>query len=78
MEKVQQAFRVQTDPGSTQVQIKEDNTWLEQFQGTTEAWQVADQLLALDGAGNGMLTAAQTFAAQTMRTKIHSTCRARY
>ena len=70
MEKVQQAFRVQTDPGSTQVQIKEANTWLEQFQGTTEAWQVADQLLALDAAGNGLMTAAQTFAAQTMRTKI--------
>ena len=70
MEKVQAAFACQQNPSSTQAQIKDANVWLEQFQGTTEAWQVADQLLALEAAGNGLLTAAQIFAAQTMRTKI--------
>ena len=70
MERVQAAFACQQNPSSTQAQIKEANVWLEQFQGTTEAWQVADQLLALDAAGNGLLTAAQIFAAQTMRAKI--------
>ena len=70
MERVQAAFACQQNPSSTQAQIKEANVWLEQFQGTTEAWQVADQLLALDAAGNGLLTPAQIFAAQTMRAKI--------
>ena len=70
MEKVQAAFACQQNPSSTPAQVKDANVWLEQFQGTTEAWQVADQLLALEVAGNGLLTAAQIFAAQTMRTKI--------
>ena len=70
MEKVQAVFACQQNPSSTQAQIKDANVWLEQFQGTTEAWQVADQLLALEAADNGLLTAAQIFAAQTMRTKI--------
>lgn len=68
MEKVQQAFQVQQNPASQPAQIKEATVWLEQFQGTTEAWQVADQLLALQiDAAN---TAPHIFAAQTMRTKI--------
>ena len=68
MERVQQAFQVQQNPASQPAQIKEATVWLEQFQGTTEAWQVADQLLALQiDAAN---TAPHIFAAQTMRTKI--------
>lgn len=68
MEKVQQAFQVQQNPSSDPAQIKEASVWLEHFQGTTEAWQVADQLLALHlDAAN---TAPHIFAAQTMRTKI--------
>ena len=66
MEKVQAAFACQQNPSSTPAQVKDANVWLEQFQGTTEAWQVADQLLALEVAGNGLLTAAQIFAAQPM------------
>lgn len=70
MERVQQAISVQVSNTSNTQQIKEANSWLEQFQGTTEAWQVADQLLALEAAGNVMVEAAQTFSAQTMRNKI--------
>ena len=73
MERVQQAFVVQQTPNSTPAQIKEANQWLEQFQGTQEAWQVADQLLALEAsadAAGALVSAAHIFAAQTMRTKI--------
>ena len=31
----------------TPAQIREANAWLESFQGRAEAWQVADQLLAM-------------------------------
>ena len=73
MEQVRQAFALQFTPGTTPEQIKETNVWLEKFQNTQEAWQVADQLLA-EGAsdGNGGPTARpeHIFAAQTMRVKI--------
>lgn len=70
MEKVAHAFLVQSTPGSTPQQIKEATSWLEQFQATTEAWQVADQLLS-QGPGEHTKSAPEhIFAAQTMRTKI--------
>ena len=65
---VLQAFQIQADPQSTTQQIKEVMGWLEKFQGTTEAWQVADQLLAAPKEEVGV--GAHTFAAQTMRSKI--------
>ena len=73
MERVQQALIVQNTPSSAPAQIKEANQWLEQFQGTQEAWQVADQLLALEAtadAAGALISAAHIFAAQTMRSKI--------
>ena len=73
MEQVRQAFSLQNTPGTSPAQIKETNIWLEKFQNTQEAWQVADQLLA-EGApeGNGAAAARpeHIFAAQTMRVKI--------
>jgi transportin-3 len=68
MEKVQQAFQVQQNPQSSPDHIKEATVWLEHFQGTSEAWQVADQLLALPIQPDSQ--AQHIFAAQTMRTKI--------
>ena len=44
MEKVRQAFAVQSNAASTPAQTKEALSWLERFQGTQEAWQVADHL----------------------------------
>ena len=71
MAKVLQAFALQGAPTTTPAQIKEATTWLEQFQATTEAWQVADQVLAQPADGTTAVTQAlHTFAAQTMRTKI--------
>ena len=71
MERVCQAFMLQAQPGTTAAQMKEVTTWLEQFQATTEAWQVADQLLAQPADGStAVTTAAHIFAAQTMRAKI--------
>jgi len=71
MESVKSAFLVQQNPGSTPAQLKEANKWLEHFQGTTEAWTTADQLLSLDNSSNDpLLSATHVFAAQTMRTKI--------
>ena len=46
MERVRQAFAVQANPSINPAQIKEATVWLEKFQATQEAWQVADQLLA--------------------------------
>ena len=46
MEKVLQAFQVQSTPGSTPEVIQEATKWLEGFQATAEAWQVADNLLS--------------------------------
>ena len=66
---LQQAFAIQASPASTPAQIKEATVWLEKFQNTSEAWQVADQLLA-QPAENGQPRAEHIFAAQTMRTKI--------
>ena len=72
MDRVRQAFAVQGNPASTPAQIKEATVWLEKFQNTQEAWQVADQLLAQPaGAGaTSTLLPEHIFAAQTMRTKI--------
>ena len=71
MERVCQAFMLQAQPGTTTAQLKEANTWLEHFQATTEAWQVADQLLGQPADGSTAIsTAAHIFAAQTLRTKI--------
>ena len=68
---VLQAFALQGAPTTTPAQIKEATTWLEQFQATTEAWQVADQLLAQPADGStAVSTPVHIFAAQTMRTKI--------
>ena len=73
MERVCQAFMLQAQPGTTAAQMKEVTTWLEQFQATTEAWQVADQLLAQPADGStAVTTAAHIFAAQTMRAKRSS------
>ena len=69
MEKLQQAFAIQASPASSPAQIKEATTWLEKFQNTSEAWQVADQLLA-QPSEDGRPRAEHIFAAQTMRTKI--------
>ena len=63
-ERVKQAIEVQRTGQPDQ--IREANHWLERFQSTTEAWQVADQLLASVGEANGVLT----FAAHTLRSKI--------
>jgi len=71
MERVCQVFAMQATPGTTPAQFKEANMWLEQFQATTEAWQVADQLLAQPADGStAVSTAAHIFAAQTLRSKI--------
>lgn len=73
MEQVRQAFALQVTPGVTPAQIKETNVWLEKFQNTQEAWQVADQLLAEGTAESNAAAAARPehiFAAQTMRVKI--------
>ena len=69
MDKVQQAFALQQSAQTSPAQLQEANKWLEHFQGTTEAWQVVDQLLR-QPAENGTASAAHVFAAQTMRTKI--------
>ena len=42
------------------------NKWLEQFQQSTEAWQVTNDILHNEGAG----MEAHYFAAQTLRTKV--------
>ena len=42
------------------------NKWLEQFQGSAEAWQVTNDLLHNAGAG----MEAHYFCAQTLRTKV--------
>jgi len=68
-ERVRGAFLQQQAPGSTPAQVKDAAIWLEDFQGTREAWAVSDQLLAqpvYETVGAG----PQVFAAQTMRTKI--------
>mmetsp|Transcript_46187 Transcript_46187/g.76370 ORF Transcript_46187/g.76370 Transcript_46187/m.76370 type:complete len:952 (-) Transcript_46187:199-3054(-) len=71
MERVKQAFLVQQNPQSSPAQLKDANNWLEHFQSTQEAWQVADQLLSIPTqASDGALAATHVFAAQTMRTKI--------
>ena len=70
MDKVKQAFAIQADPSSAPAQIKEATTWLEKFQNTQEAWQVADQLLAQPSPPAGGVQPEHIFAAQTMRTKI--------
>ena len=44
MQRVREAFAIQANPASLPSQIKEATVWLEQFQNTKEAWQVADQL----------------------------------
>ena len=67
--RVQTAFLLQQTPGTTPAQIEGAAAWLEDFQGTREAWTVSDSLLsqpvhATIGAG------PHVFAAQTMRTKI--------
>ena len=47
--------------------VKEQaNKWLEQFQQSTEAWQVTNDLLHNQGAG----LEAHYFCAQTLRTKV--------
>ena len=71
MDKVLQAFALQASPGTLPAQIKEATTWLEHFQSTTEAWQVADQLLQQPADGSSqVITPVHIFAAQTMRAKI--------
>ena len=71
MERVREAFALQANPASSPAQMKEALSWLEKFQNTQEAWQVADQLLAqpAPNGGNGVQP-EHIFAAQTMRTKI--------
>ena len=68
MEQVKLAFQAQQNPNATPDQIKEASVWLEHFQGTQEAWTVADQILALPIEASAH--AAMIFAAQTLRTKI--------
>ena len=47
--------------------VKEQaNKWLEQFQGSAEAWQVTNDILHNAGAG----MEAHYFCAQTLRTKV--------
>ena len=46
------------------------NKWLEQFQGSTEAWQVTNDILHNAGAG----MEAHYFCAQTLRTKASEGC----
>ena len=69
MQRVREAFAIQANPASLPSQIKEATVWLEQFQNTKEAWQVADQLLALPLLSDSQLP-EHIFAAQTLRTKI--------
>lgn len=54
----------------TPAQIREANAWLESFQGRAEAWQVADQLLAMPLAA-GADAAAHIFAAQVRPRPAH-------
>ena len=63
------AFAASQDARGSAQQIMEANAWLERFQSTTDAWQVADQLLQ-HGAQAGEGAGALVFAAQTMRSKI--------
>ena len=68
MEQVQQVFRALQAPDATSQQTQEATLWLDHFQGTLEAWRVADQLLCL--ATDDTTDAARIFAAQTLRYKI--------
>lgn len=65
MDHVQQALGVMYTPASSQDQKKEATNYLESFQKTPDAWQVAHQILSDPGAP----AESRMFASQTLRSK---------